>query len=245
MLWLGLANKRGVRIGECVYCGEPGPLTNDHVPPKNLFAKPRPSNLVTVPSCRKCNKSFELDDEYFRLAITTGIDPISFPNEFDLSVNAIRKLRDPRKIGFRKSMLASFSKKPQYTPAGLYLGQAGVLEIDVARVQNVVSRIIRGLFFVHSGRRLPSTSRVWVLSDWFGGDYGSDAEFVASLQEILAALDTEQVREIGERVFRYRYRLGDDGLDQSIWEFSFYAHRHFVGATEGPSEGCSDGEKVH
>jgi hypothetical protein len=239
-----LARGRSIGTGECVYCGQWGPLTSDHIPPKNLFAKPRPSNLITVPACRNCNKSFELDDEYFRLAVTTGIDPASFPNEFDVSVNAIKKLGDPHKVGFKKSMLASFSKKPQYTPAGIYLGEAGILEIDVERVQNVISRVIRGLFFFHSGRCLSRTGRVWVWSRWFGGDYGSDPEFVSSLKEILAVLDEEQVREIGQRVFRYRYRLADDGLDESAWEFSFYAHRDFVGGTVGPPLGCSDGEKV-
>lgn len=240
-----MASERKVRIGECVYCGQRGPLTNDHVPPKSLFAKPRPCNLVTVPSCRRCNKSFELDDEYFRLVITTGIDPVWFPKEFDLSLHAIRKLSDPRKIGLRKRMLSSYSRRPRFSREGLYLGEAGVLEVDVARVRNVVSRIVRGLFFFHSGRRLASTSRVWVWSDWFGGDYARDAEFVAAVQQILAALDAEQVREIGGRIFRYRYRLDDDGSDRSMWEFSFYAHRRFIGWTEGASEGCNDGEEVH
>ena len=239
-----MAGERSVRTGECVYCGQWGPLTSDHIPPKNLFAKPRPSNLITVPSCLNCNKSFELDDEYFRLAVTTGIDPASFPNEFDLSVNAIKKLGDPHKVGFRKSMLANFSKKPKFTPGGLYLGEGGVLEIEVERLQNVVSRIIRGLFFFHSGRRLSNISRVWVWSRWFDGDYDRDTEFVASMQEVLAVLDAEQVRDIGQGVFRYRYRLGDDGLDESVWEFSFYAHWDFIGGTVGPSLGCSDGEKV-
>jgi hypothetical protein len=64
------------------------------------------------------------------------------------------------------------------------------------------------------------------------------------VKEILAALDAEQVREIGQRIFRYRYRLGDDGSDESVWEFSFYAHWDFIGGTVGPVEGCSDGEKV-
>ncbi len=100
------------------------------------------------------------------------------------------------------------------------------------------------MFFFHSGRLLSSASRVWVWSRWFGGDYEREPQFVASMREILVALDAEQVREIGQRVFRYRYRLGYDGLDESVWEFSFYAHWDFIAGTVGPPEGRSDGEKV-
>jgi len=50
-----LMGKRKNKIGICVYCGKKLPLTKDHIPPKNLYSKPRPSNLITVPCCEKCN----------------------------------------------------------------------------------------------------------------------------------------------------------------------------------------------
>jgi len=53
----------------CIYCGTRKDLTSDHVPPKALFAEPRPSHLITVPACRPCNKSYVKDDEYFRVAV--------------------------------------------------------------------------------------------------------------------------------------------------------------------------------
>src|SRR5476649_803812 len=49
----------------CIYCQMNPGDTDDHVPPKGLFPKPRPSNLITVPACDQCNKSFKNDDEYF------------------------------------------------------------------------------------------------------------------------------------------------------------------------------------
>src|SRR5208283_2514674 len=71
----GRSMGRSQKIGECLYCGRVRPLTRDDVPPKNLFPKPRPSNLITVPSCQKCNQSFMLDDEYFRLVIADADNP--------------------------------------------------------------------------------------------------------------------------------------------------------------------------
>ena len=46
-------------LGPCVYCGRKRRLTLDHVPPQNLFAKPRPT--PTVPSCAPCNSGSSLD----------------------------------------------------------------------------------------------------------------------------------------------------------------------------------------
>ena len=49
----------------CIYCGNTEDLTKDHIPPKTLFPKPRPSNLITVPCCKNCNGSFSLEKDLF------------------------------------------------------------------------------------------------------------------------------------------------------------------------------------
>jgi hypothetical protein len=57
--------------GECYLCGTPA-TTQDHIPPKCMFPKPRPTDLITVPSCCACNDKTKLDDEYFRLVVAAG-----------------------------------------------------------------------------------------------------------------------------------------------------------------------------
>ncbi len=56
----------------CIYCGRPAE-DGDHVPPQCIFPRPLPADLITVPSCRVCNRRFSVDDEYFRdaLALST------------------------------------------------------------------------------------------------------------------------------------------------------------------------------
>ena len=49
--------------GFCVHCGGPDE-TIDHVPSKVFLDEPYPENLMAAPSCRKCNTSFSLDEEY-------------------------------------------------------------------------------------------------------------------------------------------------------------------------------------
>jgi hypothetical protein len=56
----------------CYLCGEPlaEPVSDDHVPMKQLFApeirkKHNPSHLLTIPVHDRCNKSYQLDEDYF------------------------------------------------------------------------------------------------------------------------------------------------------------------------------------
>src|SRR5688500_5764615 len=62
------------RSALCLYCERRVGDTVDHVPPKSLFPPPRPSNLVTVPCCTSCHRSFMKDDEYFRLMLVLRDD---------------------------------------------------------------------------------------------------------------------------------------------------------------------------
>jgi hypothetical protein len=200
------------------------------VPPVNLFTKPRPSNLVTVRCCDACNNAASKDDEYFRLAITTGIDPTKFPNEFDLSIEAIRKLDTPHKRGLAKTMLRSFAKVPLYSPAGLYLGEAGSLSVETARIQRVLDRVIRGLFFHHMNKRLPNTGSISVISDWFVPVLPEDVRTL--VEALLDFLRGAEAIVIGSGVFCYRYRSIEGEAYGSVWWLSFYDHRRFLCSTE-------------
>ena len=225
-----MENRAGRRMGECVYCGKYRPLSRDHIPPANLFSAPRPGDLITVPSCDACNNAASKDDEYFRLAVTAGINPTEFPNEFALSIKAIRKLGMPQKRGLAKMMLTSFTKVPVYSRGGLYLGNAGSLSLDIARIQRAVDRIIRGLFYHHMNKRLPTTGSVSIFSDWFDPILPEElrdrvetaSEFLRSVEPIV----------VGSGVFCYRYRIIEDEAYGSIWWLSFYDHRRFLCSTK-------------
>ena len=218
------------RSGECVYCGERRSLSRDHVPPANLFSTPRPSNLITVCCSYECNNDASKDDEYFRLAVTAGMDPTKFPNEFDLSIQAIRKLGTPQKLGLAKMMFSSFAKEPLYSPAGLYLGERGSLNVDRARIQKVLDPVVRGLFFHHLRKRLPNTGMVSVFSDWFAPVLPEEVR--APVEAILDFLSGAEAIVIGSGVFCYRYRSIEGEAYGSVWWLSFYEHRRFLCSTE-------------
>lgn len=50
-------------VAVCIHCGG-APETRDHVPSRAFLDDPFPENLPVVPSCRACNTSFSLDEEY-------------------------------------------------------------------------------------------------------------------------------------------------------------------------------------
>ena len=55
----------------CIYCGKNEANERDHIPPKSFFPEPRPSNLITVPSCSVCNRGYGKIDEIVRNQLTS------------------------------------------------------------------------------------------------------------------------------------------------------------------------------
>ncbi|MXY32976.1 MAG: HNH endonuclease [Boseongicola sp. SB0664_bin_43] len=129
---------------ECVYCGSTEQTTDDHVPPKSLFPKPRPSNLITVPCCRKCNHSASKDDEYFRSMLAMRNDAGEHSEAQKVLPAVFRSLRRTEGSGFTKKLLQNVTPVDVRTPAGLYVGRAGGYKVENESLERVVARIDRG-----------------------------------------------------------------------------------------------------
>jgi hypothetical protein len=202
-----------VGLGECVYCGEQRALTRDHVPPRCLFSKPRPHNLVTVDCCVDCNRELARHDEYFRIAITMGIDREKFPNENSDSVRAINSLARPASQGFARLLLQNYERNPSR------------ITVDARRIEIVLNRIVRGLFYHHREKRLPRT-----------------LEFVCSLVDASLKTSSEgrerinrldgSLTTIGPGVFRYAFEPFEPPDPYgTVWLMRFYDHRTFFCVT--------------
>lgn len=63
----------------CIYCGSVELIIRDHVPPKCMFPRPKPLDTVTVPACRQCNTSYQMDDEHFTVAMAA----VAYPDDAD------------------------------------------------------------------------------------------------------------------------------------------------------------------
>src|SRR5579872_3566373 len=85
-------------INWCYLCRGTENLTSDHLPPKNLFPKPRPANLITVPCCAACNEGFSKLDEQFRAFITMPVNVSSVGKEIKQNKVFGRSFKDSPRL---------------------------------------------------------------------------------------------------------------------------------------------------
>ena len=204
----------------CVYCGSQQQLTRDHIPPKNLFAKPFPSNLVTVPCCRRCNKRASKDDEYFRLIITRD-DAGGHPEARKILPAIVKSLQRPQAMGFTNLMRKNFFDIDVYAPDGTYIERRGGYNADVRRFDSVVSRIIKGLFWHEFGVRLPNTHKAKSWSDL--GLTFIKQELQDQIAEMGCKIIAQTPRKvIGENVFDYWVHDFPEERYATAWVLRFY-----------------------
>lgn len=129
----------------CIYCQCEEASTRDHVPPKQLLRKPYPTNLFTVPSCEKCNRSYSNDEEYFRLVI---VGLLCHTPEAELLFDGpVSRSMDRRPV-LEELIFSSLSAE-----------QGGVaLDVDHNRIHRVADKIAKGLCFATAGILQPPRS---------------------------------------------------------------------------------------
>ena len=218
----------------CVYCGLEDPdtsdRTRDHVPPRNLFPEPRPSDLITVPCCRQCNSSASEDDEYFRLVLTSRNDTSDHPEAEKVRPKICRSLQRPEATGFINLLREIFLDVDLYTKGGIYVGQGAGIRVNHERLNRVAERIVQGLYWYTFGVRLPS--------DWTALCQ-NDAILTVNNEELqgkIAAvygsmMEQPPARVIGNHVFEYWYQVAEDCDYSTAWILRFYGGMVFICGT--------------
>src|SRR5438105_3023828 len=148
-----MGRKKNRDRGPCVYCGKPA-TTDDHIPPQTIFGDEKPPDRIWVPACDDCNRGCSKDDEYFKqISLMRGIDNNSAADEVYRSVS--RALNREQAKGMRRAFYERVGPLEVETPAGLYVSETAGCRMEKVRLNPVFNRIVRGLFWVHTGRRLP------------------------------------------------------------------------------------------
>lgn len=215
------------RSSECVYCGAKGKLTVDHIPPKNLFAEPRPSDLWTVPSCRRCNNQASKDDEYFKMMLTLKDFAGDHPDAKQASASVLRSLQRPEAQRFTRSFLDRVRYVDALSPSGLYVGRRMAYDVNLARLDCVISRVVKGLFYRLKGYRLPSECSVACFSE--DGLRNMSAHDMADLQQKIVLPALEGFHEATPReVMSYWASFDPDDHVTSGWILEFYRDVRFL-----------------
>jgi hypothetical protein len=211
----------------CVYCGHGDGETVDHVPPKLLLARPYPKNLLTVPACRKCNASFQTNDEYTRFVVAVDLRTAEQPDAQSKMPAIMRSLQKPEALGFARYLLSQMTDTTVLGPNGRPMAQA--VEADRARLNATGERMVRGLFFIESGEPLPPSTKVRIAAKP-GISHSNDA--IQHFARMYAACPNHRGREVGD-AFSYAVAFYPQF---SVWFLLLYGHFAWLATIGGPVE---------
>lgn len=147
----------------CVFCGKEAD-TREHIPAKQFFKGIPDKSLITVPSCKACNKGFQKDEDFFRqFFVSMLIDKSSRAKEM-MDSEISRSIKRAPALG--SQMFSQMQLVNAYTKSGIYLGQKTMYSIsdsDRERVKRVVKKIVQGLFFHEFVQLLPEDWTVKII----------------------------------------------------------------------------------
>jgi hypothetical protein len=207
---------------QCVYCGSLSNITQDHIPPKSFFPKPRPSNLITVPACKKCNQGYGKDEELFLATFMftdAGVSDVG-KSLWDEKLHRMYE----KNLGLRRKIAQSLKEVDVRTPSGIYLGKRMAIQYDDLRSQRVVKKIIFGLYYYEFQEYLLPTAKVNIRFAQYESDIPQELKDVASS----LLFGTRQWAEI----FEYRFNRVTEYFQKPIWIFRFFGKVVFWAITE-------------
>jgi hypothetical protein len=206
----------------CAYCGAGAPNTNDHIPPKNLFSKPLPEDLLTVPCCERCRRGWSKDDEYFRIALLTSSNLADVPSVQPVIDSIFRSLRRPQARGLARLVETSLVEIEQRTKGGIVAGTVPAFKVQRPRLERVGGRIIRALFFEEFNQPLPTTHVAKASIQQFGLD-----NLWPSIKEVQFA----ELRSFAADSFHYTFATVPEDPFSSVWLLDFFDRLPMVGFT--------------
>jgi hypothetical protein len=214
----------------CVYCGGKENLSKDHIPPKSLFSTPRPNDLITVPSCKRCNEGSSKDDTYFRDVLALRQDLAAHPMVQPLIKTVLRSFERSESTKYFWSIYSKFAHYDARTRQGIYVGSQPTLEVDLDRVVKVVKRIVRGLHYHENQARLNPDYDVDVFtSEYFDYDLNDDQRQLFLKELIIPTLQLPY-KAVGNDVFKYKMGRSNN-KDCFVWVFLFFDRVPFLSVT--------------
>lgn len=220
-----MKEKKVAGIIVCCYCGIRPATTKDHIPPKAIFNKPRPDDLITVPSCFECNNEASKYDEKFKVYLGMHVARTGGEAEKLFKVGVLPTAKHNDKL--RHTILQSMYPVYTTTGSGIITGKGMALAWDNEVHQFMIDRIIRGLFFYHYGKIIGS--EVIVKTQWLD-------------EPLVGFEDKLYVNSIANDNFIYQYNKIDGAYD-SMWLFNFYKS-HFASGMVLSTEAAIEMDEV-
>lgn len=203
------------KIGICVFCGRRRQLTEDHIPPKSLFAKG--TALIKVCACNECNQESSKDDEFLKLLLTLPLGASQLPQIKPLVPSVIRSFGKKEARRYARGILDSIVPVEITTPGGIFLGHLPGLPVNRNRIERIIRKIVRGLFYEEMKYALPRGYGVAVVP-FHPMKTGLSGGQFAKLGNVVAPMIKSTVRDIGNGMFKYRFGCSPESRYQTAWE---------------------------
>ncbi|MEA2117715.1 hypothetical protein [Halovibrio sp. HP20-50] len=206
----------------CALCGKNAATTKDHIPPQGIYPKPRDNdiNFNTVPACADCNNGSAVEDEEFKVLM--GFSTGEFHEKPDLVIDWIA-----RTVGKNQKIADQIFSTKQNVRAylrGSILEPAVAVTFDGERYSKVISRVIRGLYWLQKGRALGRNPKITVFPT-----HSIKPEFARS---IMSLMDCLEAHTLNKGTFVYKVQFCEDGT--SIWGMQFFKKHTVFAFAESP-----------
>lgn len=197
------------KTGTCAYCGKTSKVTEDHIPPQCIFPKPRTTGLIKVPCCEPCREGWSKDDEEFRRFVWSAAGAEKHPSFEKAADTIISSIQRPEAKDYASRVLNSLEDVNEYSEA---LGIEPKMRLDWPRMEGVLKRIVRGLFFLRNKQLIPDEHEIIIKKV-----EKLDKKIVKELDE----MPFTQIADICDRTFCYWVHEPEDAKSSSLWLMSF------------------------
>ena len=197
------------KINWCYLCRSTENLTSDHLPPKNLFPKPKPTNLITVPCCASCNGGFSKLDEQFRVFVSMPVNVSSVGKEIKQKKVFEGSLKDSPKL--KKQMARDLFKGTLTTRFGPITVPLIAMDRDV--IDRFLTRLTKGLL-----------ATFYSDIDYFGLQFGVTQlnQFGADHPTFKAVTSILTADQRGHGIFRFWHGVALEDRTAGLWIYQFY-----------------------
>lgn len=196
----------------CIFCGKVAD-TKEHIPAKQFFKGTPDKPLITVPSCNTCNAGFQKDEDFFRQFYVSMLMERSPEAKKLMEGEISRSITRTPALGHQ--MFSQMKLVDAYTKSGLYKGKMTMYAVsnsDKVRINRVVNKIIRGLFFHEFDKAMPEgwvVKIIWITPK------------VEKEQKLDEMVKEPRWRVIKEDTFAYWVNYVPETF-QSIWLLDFF-----------------------
>ncbi len=205
----------------CVICGKNLATTRDHIPPKSIFPKPRPGDLITVPACKECNNGDSIYDETFKVYANLHVLRGKDNWEEIFRKNILPSIKHNKKL--LHEILSNSRDVYVKTPAGIELGYMKGVKWNSGAFKTVIERTIRGLHWYHTGEIIGDKAIVKPI-------------FLGNIERPAEAFNIVKVQSIANNKFQYKYLYTEESPYYSAWLFIYEGLLWVGGAVVPPDK---------